>query len=686
MKISNARLQWHDDGMPYAIDYNDVYFSRDDAEGESAHVFLAGSRLQARWAALPPGQRFTIAELGFGSGLNFMQTVRLWQEVSPGNCRLHYCAFELHPLTHADMKRMHDQWPACAAISEQLLQLYPDHTAGCHRLYIADNVILDLYYGDATQFLANTAAFAHCTFDCWYLDGFSPAQNPQLWHAQLLGRIAALSRPGTTVSSYSVAGRVRQGLSAAGFRVEKLPGFGRKRHMLAATMQADVAGAGAVADLAALQTNPEAPWLAVPAASAATGHAIVIGAGLAGCSTARSLAARGWRVTVLERGPGPASGASGIPQMALRCRLFRQADAITDFFSNAFLFANREFNKLQARQDLHWQQCGVVQLVGALNRNHSPDEPDLQNVYAPQLIATAHEAELCRLAGIELAAAGSWLPLGGWLQPAALCAAYLDHPGITFHDNSKVDTIEQQPGDSWLVNTANTKHASLGGDIVIIANGGAALELAQSAYLLLDLVRGQISQVPATVDSQALGVVVNGARTIFPADAAGTHTLAASYAAGDFSLDARPADDEANLQGAAAAFKDPHALKHEVIASKVALRCNSSDRLPVVGRLAQRDVTVSALAALGRNARHRFDAHTMQAHSLYYPGLYINVAHGSNGLATCPLSAEILASLICNENLPCTGAVMQALNPIRFLIRNLKQQRINADSNADKTQ
>ncbi len=672
MKITNANLEWRDDGMPYAIDYDDVYFSRDDAEGESRHVFLDGNRLRSRWQSLLPGSRFTIGELGFGSGLNFMQTLRLWQELPTQDSRLHYIAFEQHPLTHADMLRLHGRWPDCAEISQRLLQQYPDHTAGCHRLQLAANVILDLYYGDASAQLSATAAFAHCHIDCWYLDGFSPARNPQLWQPQLLARIAALSSHGTTLSSYSVAGAVRQKLAAAGFSVQKLPGFGRKREMLYATLtqpEEPAVKAASIKDFYA-----DAPWLRLPAAvaPATQGHAIVIGAGLAGCSTARSLAARGWRVTVLERGPRAASGAAAIPQMALRCRLFKQADAVAEFFTQAFVFANRQFSYLQTGADISWHPTGVVQLAGALNRGNPLASAALATIYSPQIIAAVSRAQAGTLAGLELRADGWWLPLGGWLQAATLCASYLEHPAITLLTDCAVSAI--LPGDigTWEVCTTAANYS---GDIVVIANGSAARALGQCDYLPLHDVRGQITQVAESPRSGHLSTVVNGTRTIFPATNSGVHTLAASYATTDGDTQAFAADDLANLSGAALNFMEQDVLDQTITANVVAMRCNSSDRFPVVGRLADRAATLAALAALGRNARHRFAATDTLAAALYYPGLYVNVAHGSNGLATCPFSAELLASLITNENLPCTDAIMANLNPIRFLIRELKQQR-----------
>ena len=678
MKILNAALQWRDDGLPYSIDYQDVYFSSDDAAGESVHVFLEGNRLRERWLALRRGSRFIIAELGFGSGLNFMQSVRLWQETSTPECRLHYFAFELHPLTTADMQRIHAYWPEFEAISRSLLGLYTDHSAGCHRLHIADNVILDLYYGDATELLQNSSVFLHCAIDCWFLDGFSPALNASLWQPSLLACIGELSKPGTTLSSYSVAGHVRQGLSAIGFQVSKKPGFGRKRHMLSAMLPMIESSLDVGQSNRMIRKNQ--PWLPPVSLTTQPGHAVIIGAGLAGCSTARSLAERGWRVTVLDTNSESANGASGTPQMALRCRLFAHSSSVTEFFTQAFLFANREFTRMQTRVDIGWQQSGVIQFHSALNRSKPFAAADLEQVYSSQVITEASPTELNRLAAIELSEAGWWLPLGGWLKPSALCSAYLAHPAITLLYNTAVHTLEDKESGKWITRTNNSQHTSLDSDVVVISNGGAARQLAQCDYLPLQEVRGQVTRLTATALSQCLRTVVNGSRTIFPADETGVHTLAASYRVACKDLHAKNSDDQENLQGASANFKNPSVLGDEFVSNRVAMRCNSNDRLPVIGQLARREAVLTTLDMLRRNARHQFNGETMNAHSLYNPGLYVTVAHGSNGLATCPLGAELLASLIANENLPCTRDIAETLSPIRFLVRALKRQRGTAGS------
>ena len=167
-KLKNAALQWQDDGAPYSTQFDDIYFSRGGGLAETEHVFLAGNRLLERWinneqslaAALNPSPtHFTVAELGFGTGLNFLCCWRAWQQLAPQHLRLHYIACEKYPLQSAALRQALLEWPELAPLSEALLNVYPDHSAGFHRLHLqgsagAAPITLDLYYGDATQMLA----------------------------------------------------------------------------------------------------------------------------------------------------------------------------------------------------------------------------------------------------------------------------------------------------------------------------------------------------------------------------------------------------------------------------------------------------------------------------------------------------------------------------------------------------
>lgn len=221
---SGPGFTWTEDGAPYAEAFGDTYFARADGLGETRHVFLAGNGLPERW---PVGGPFTIAELGFGTGLNFVETWRQWRASAPRGARLDYVGFELHPLDTRNMRAALGRWAALAARKDQLLRHWPPESPAT-TWELDPDVTLTLILGDANETLPAWAGAA----DAWYLDGFAPAKNPELWGAALMRSVAAHTNPAGSFATYTAAGWVRRNLQAAGFDVHRVPGFGRKRHML----------------------------------------------------------------------------------------------------------------------------------------------------------------------------------------------------------------------------------------------------------------------------------------------------------------------------------------------------------------------------------------------------------------------------------------------------------------------
>ena len=226
MPLEAARLTLVTDGTPYSPIYDDVYHSAAGAHAQAKHVFLAGNGLPGRWAGR---EKFVIVETGFGLGLNFLATWLTWRD-DPQRCRtLHFISLEKHPLAAADLARVHVAWPELATLSDELGRSWPALEEGVHELeFDGGRVRLTLHFGDAATLLPKLTAAA----DAFYLDGFSPAKNPELWSPGLCGSLVRLAVSGATLATWSVAGSVRRALAAAGFAVVRRPGFAGKRQML----------------------------------------------------------------------------------------------------------------------------------------------------------------------------------------------------------------------------------------------------------------------------------------------------------------------------------------------------------------------------------------------------------------------------------------------------------------------
>ncbi|GHD98356.1 FAD-dependent oxidoreductase [Defluviimonas sp. 20V17] len=213
----SANLTWRDGGVPVSTLFDDPYFSLAGGLEETRHVFLQGNDLPARFR---PG--FHIAELGFGTGLNLIAALLEWRAAGCKD-RLYYTSFEAFPMTAADMSRALEAFPAARAAAEEVLAQW----AAGRRVIELPDLRAEIVLGDARETLPRWGGRA----EAWFLDGFSPAKNPEMWAPGLMAQVAAHTARGGSFASYTAAGFVRRGLQEAGFAVTRVPGYGRKRHM-----------------------------------------------------------------------------------------------------------------------------------------------------------------------------------------------------------------------------------------------------------------------------------------------------------------------------------------------------------------------------------------------------------------------------------------------------------------------
>jgi len=671
--LENADLQWQDSGAPYSTRFDDIYFSSGGGLAETEHVFLAGNRLQERWAANEQAlattasfstSHFTIAELGFGTGLNFLCCWRAWQQMAPQRLRLHYIACEKYPLQADALTQALLEWPELAPLSEALLTVYPDHSAGFHRLHLpglagAPPIILDLYYGDAAQMLMVQAERAAAKVDAWFLDGFAPRVNPQMWSEELLVQLARLSRVACTLSTYSVAGQVVRGLKAAGFEVEKVKGFGQKRQMLVGHYPQEARPPSPLG-------LPKSSWLNLPAQQQKSPEVLIIGAGLAGCAAAHSLARKGYRVLVLEQADSIAAGASGNRQAVLQCRLSNALNGTRQFNLQAFLYASREFARLSEHfPDIQWQDCGVLNLDTAFSaRKERCVDVDLSH-YSPRIAQRLEQKATSDSAGLDVDGASNYLALGGWLSPVQLCHAYLQHPNIVLQCNAAVQRLERDE-QTWHAFSADGRLASAA--IVVVANSVSATQLAQTAPLPIVPIRGQVSYLRASERSAAIARVICGQTYISPA-LDGLHSVGASYSKKIADLALSEKEHQQNIEGIGPHLSPGIVAAEAIEGGRVSVRATTGDRMPIVGPVPDFARFEALYSILGQRERKHPNMHMP-----YVEGLYVSVGHGSHGLSNAPLCGEYLASIIVNELLPLQSKVLECLHPGRFFLRELRRR------------
>lgn len=641
-----AELDWDENGQPQSRLYGDVYFSRTSGMAETTHVFLQPNRLAERFAALQAGEGFVIGETGFGTGLNFLCAWALFERTAPAGTKLHFVSAEKHPLAPDDLQRALGLWPELQTQAQQLLDQYVAINPGFQQFRFG-RVVLTLLVGDALECLSALDA----QIDAWFLDGFAPAKNPDMWQPPLFTQLARLSAPGATLATFTSAGSVRRALKDAGFEIERIPGFGQKWESLQG-------------HVIAVSQESDKPWFARPSYKPAQRRALVIGAGLAGCASAASLAARGWQVTVLERHGDIAQEGSGNPQGVLYLKLSAHGTALSQLVVSGFGYTRRLLRNLQRGQD--WDACGVLQI--AFDDKEAARQIALSDAFSPSLLHAVERSEAERLAGVALDHGGLFYPEAGWAHPPALCRWMLDQPAIELLRHRHPVELRRAEG-CW--QALDGEQILAEAPVVVLAGAADVARFSQSAWLPLKRIRGQITGLPATEQSAELQTVLCAKGYVAP-PRNGMHTLGASFNFADSDPAPSEAEHRANLEMLEEISADlcqrlqAGTRPIDQLHGRVAFRCTSPDYLPIVGPLADAAPFADAYAVLGKDARQVPDTPCP-----WLDGLYVNTAHGSRGVITTPLAGELLAAWLDGEPLPVPRAIAEACHPNRFLLRKL---------------
>src|SRR5690554_68175 len=661
-QLETALMYW-DLNHPSSHQYSDVYYARASGPAESRYVFLDQNQLPERFARLAAEGRshFTIAETGFGTGLNFLMSWSLWrQHTKSSSAVLHFISMERWPLSREDLTTSLSAWPELHELTAQLLEAYPPSLQGFHRLVLDQGrVRLTLLLGDAVEQLEK-AVFQT---DAWFLDGFAPAKNPELWTPKLFDLIQQRSTCGTTFATFTAAGVIRRSLQERGFAVEKVPGFGRKREMLRGVCQHEEQPPYG----STLQAHP---WLTPPTAPLnQSKQAIVIGAGLAGTNLAWNLHSRGWQVRIYDQ-EGIASGASGNPQGALYTKLGVEYTPQTRLQISSLLFSQGFYNQLAQslpEQDF-WHPCGVLQLAYNENERERQQKFLARNQYPKEVLYPVSSEKASQLAGTRIDHDGLFFPQSGYVRLAELCHSLLNAAQVTCHSQHIKAISYNTEQQAWLLLGRDDEVLDQA-PVVIIATASASLQFTQANQLPLKSIRGQVSLFPQP-KALTLNSVVCGEGYVSP-PRGGMLCTGATFQHNNESRVLQPADHTSNLNQLARLLPDlaPHLETADSanLDGRVGFRCASSDFLPLVGPLPNQEVAQEAFSKPSEIASNDSD-------QLYWPGLYISTGHGSKGLATCPLAAELLADLICGQPLCVEADLYRILSPMRFIVRQQPKQ------------
>lgn len=619
--IEPATLEWRD-GQPVSSRFGDVYFSRENGLEETHYVFLGHNRLPERFANLGSGDSFVVAETGFGTGLNFLATWETFRDNAPAGASLHFVSVERYPLRLEDLRQALSLWPELSPLAAALQAQYPPLVTGCHRLVLdGGRVRLTLYFGDVLEALDDMSFQA----DAWFLDGFAPACNPDLWEETVIQQVRQHSRPGTTLATFTAVGRIRRGFAEAGFSMERVAGFGRKRDMIRGELpSADRSAAG----------EP--------------GTVLVVGAGIAGALLARNLADRGNQVIVADQGDAPGAGASGNTQGALYAKLGVEFNAQTRLSLAALLHAQRYYP--QHTPEL-WHGSGLLMLAASESERQRQHKFLQKNQYPDSILRPVSAGQAEELTGVPCPEGGLWFGQSGWLEPARLCQVLLDHPAITTEFGFRATRL-LPCNNRWCL--SGDGRQDLVADTVVIAAGHQTRSLMPvMGNYRLKAIRGQVTSLPAEAVDAHPRAVIAGTRYLNPA-MNGQMLTGATFDLHDDDPDERLSSHLENIDGLADMLPGLTMDRDALISAasgRVAFRCTTHDYQPVAGPMVNGEGQV-------------------------LEGAWLFTGLGSKGLMWAPLLAEYLADRLTHQPSALPLSLANRVDPVRCLAEPVAASQI----------
>jgi len=608
-----ATLAFDADGVPVSPRYGDVYHARAGALAQARHVFLTGNHLPQRWQGK---SHFTVGETGFGTGNNFLALWQAWQ-ADPARCtRLHVLSFEAHPFAAADMALLAARSdPAVRALAQQLAAAWPVLTPGVHRLeFEGGAVTLTLFFGA----IARTAHEAEARVDAFLLDGFAPERNPEMWTPRLFGQLRRLAAPGATLATWCAAGRVRRDLRAAGFLVERAPGFAGKHHMTVACLRP---GLGRRA--------------APPVARAAP--VAIVGAGFAGSALAHALGRRGVACVLID--PALAHKPAGVHQghraAALSPVATRDDDQRARVCRAGVLLAARLWAQL-ADARAHPHACGTLQLGLDAATQASMRAAVERLQFPPDWLQWLDRAQASQAAGLPLPHAGLYFPQGRVVRPTVVLPALTR---AATHVCALVARLEHAANGNWCVLDGAGQVLLHAQTVVLACAGQVPAVLAASrpdaACALFPRMRhlgGQVAYMNLGGDFPAPRAIVAGKGYWLP-PVDGLSTAGSTYWRAPAAAPSTLAPIAEKLASLCAI---PHAVWQQHLASAQTwsgYRAAMADHLPVIGALPGMD------------------------------GVWAACAFGSRGLAYAALAGEVIAAQLTGEPVPLERSLCRRIAP-----------------------
>lgn len=642
-------IDWKENGTPVSREFDDIYFSPENGLEETRHVFIQGNRLEERLSSTPTRRAFSILELGFGTGLNFFAVWQLWRNCkSRSNSRvLRFFSFEKYPLEIDDIRKAISSFPELSEMLEIFLEKYKLLVPGCNTfLFEKENLVLDLWIGDAIQYLPEVSG----KFDAFFLDGFAPSKNPELWGENISIQIKRLSNKNTTLATFTVARSVKDCLSNAGFTLSKVPGYGRKREML----------------IGIYESEPEPDSNPIPflrknySLDQIPEKVSVLGGGLAGASVARALAWRGIKVEIWD--DRNTLRASSVPMAVSHPHITKLQTPTSLWTLRCLGNSFRRYSDLLSKdsygisgtlqlsgEDLPWARLEEGVKAHSLSKESAELMPELGDKYPEN-------------------AKGIFYPFGFWTDTPILTEKLLDHPNILLKQG-KVGSISFEK-EEWTL-FSETKEILCKTEVLILANSFGIESLLQDLWeespFSLRSVRGQLEILEDPNIGSEKDPIRVGDKYLTPAKN-GIRVNGSTFDEFDLDPNVRVKDKEEILGYSQKTFLGVNWDQIKVRSEFVGIRSQTPDRFPILGPIHSPEPFRKIYSGIGlpKNRKKDFPFLEPQKNLFVFGGL------GSRGVLSSLLGGEILAEILLNEPLSIENSLYSSLHPSRFLYREIR--------------
>lgn len=680
---NQPKLSFQHDGTPYSEQFNDIYFDSEFGYQQSEDVFIHGNSINNRLQHA--NDSFVIAETGFGTGLNFLLTLQSYKELQLNDPdknfgKLTFISIEKFPLSKAQLAKSLKALPQLSSFAELLLAQYPnlddsDKVEEINGNFFNGNVSLKIIIDDAALGFSKIKANKYGLVDAWYLDGFSPAKNPEMWSEQLFNQIGRLSKVQASIATFTVAGFVKRHLQRIGFRVEKKSYNGDREQILTGIFQQDPNTTKGY-QLRPTITKPQ--------------HVSIIGGGIASACAAYALTKQGIKVTLYCKDNALAQGASSNAIGALYPLLHQRQDDISSFYQQAFWRAKALYSDI-AKQgfDFPHSWCGLLEIAYKESIAKRQDKFTELAAWPKELIHQIDAKQASKIANIALDNGGLFMPNAGWIAPQSLVKKTIEAASATgrlkINTNILVEKIEQvQPIESqtqkeqihWRL---LTNKGSFDASVLIVCGGAEVIDIEFIKQLPFSSVQGQVTSMKTNSSINPLSTVICHKGYLTPTSSASQHKsihcIGATFNKNSTSTVATAEDDQFNLTMLDNCLPDLakkiNWTEQDISTSKARLRCMTPDHMPMVGAMPDIEKHTQIYPHLAKDKNWKYNQAAPVVNNLY-----VMMGFGARGLCSAPLAADILTADLCGTPYPVSNEMLFNLSPNRFVIRDIVRRKI----------